>query len=467
MKPSSLIAWLLAMAALSCGRGGGSSAQCPEGAKGCPCLQGLCQVGLRCISNACVDLSELDVRGDAGRDAVVDVRDDLPPVDVANDPRVDAIPDTTPVPDSPSPDVAADVPLPEVVRPQAPWFACSPDDAPAGTTVVTAFDRVDQYFDGNDVPGKDRRQVDQVAEFPAQGQAWQAVLMRLDLECPADGQCDRWDRFANVFLVKDAGSDHEEVFELARYVTPYGTGLCAVYDVTPFVPLLEGARTVRSFIDTWVGPHFQAGNGHGWRVSLRFVFYPGPVPAGAELVNLWPYLAVQVGDPANPIDDQIGARDVPLGAGVTTARLRLTATGHGQGNAGNCAEFCQMEQVVRVNGTEFAVNSWRGDCASNPNGPGQGGTWQLQRNGFCPGAVVIPHVLDVSSAIVPGQTNRFEYRVRSGGGAYVNSCRPGQGGPTNTCQGCVFDGAPGNCEYNTTNHTPPNTQLSVQLFVNE
>ena len=62
-----------------------------------------------------------------------------------------------------------------------------------------------------------------------------------------------------------------------------------------------------------------------------------------------------------------------------------------------------MDQVVRVNGTEFAADSWRADCGQNPIGPSQAGTWQLQRNGFCPGATVIPHVIDVSSAIVPGQ----------------------------------------------------------------
>jgi hypothetical protein len=431
----------------------------------------VCATGLTCLSGLCVMLPDPGFTDPGGQDVpapdeAAEAAPDATEPETADgdDLAADAAADPAPDPATdPAPDPAGEATA-EVTLPQPPWFACTAGDLPATATVVTAFDKADQYFAGDT---KNFRQVDASVDFPSGG-SWQAILMRVDLECPAAGECDHWDRFANVFLVDDAGTDHEQRTELARYVTPYGKGMCLLIDATAFAPVLKGTRTVRSFIDTWVGPGFQPGNGDGWRVTVRFVFHPGAAAAGASFENVWGYGSVEVGDPSKSLASQMPDQQVDVAAGVSHASIRVIGSGHGQGNLDNCAEFCGLKPVVKVNGTAFPIDLFRSDCSKNPIGPGQAGTWQHARNGFCPGAVVVPHVVDVSSALLAGQKNAFSFDVASpAGGAWENTCRPGAGGPANTCNGCAFDASPGNCDYNTTFHTPPNFQVSVQLVQGE
>jgi Peptide-N-glycosidase F, C terminal len=347
--------------------------------------------------------------------------------------------------------------------PGPPWFGCTDEDIPGDATVVTAMDQVDHYYLGGD----DRRTVDTQVVFPAAAD-WDQITMRVELECPADGDCDDWDRLANLYLVQQVKKGKvptEEVVEIWRYITPYNIGMCMLADVTAFAPLLTGTQTLRSFISTWVGPG--SGDGHGWRVTVKFIFHSASksvVPD--ELHNVWPNAYIEVGNPDNPIASQIGDQSFTAPSTVTKAELRLLVTGHGQGNKSNCAEFCQLTQVITVNGTEFKVDPWRGDCAHNPIGPDQDGTWSFPRAGWCPGAPVLPHVFDITSAVTPDAVNDLTYTVRDSSDAvYENSCRPGAGDGDNYCEGCAFNQNPGNCDYNSGNHTQPNDQISVQVFV--
>lgn len=347
--------------------------------------------------------------------------------------------------------------------PVGPWYQCSDADEPAGATVITAMNQVDQYFNGD---SDNHRSVDAAVTFPSTS-SWGLITMRIELGCPADGDCDNWDRLASISIVDNPGTANEVTTELWRYITPYNIGFCMLGDVSGFGSMLTGTRTIRSTIDTWVGPNFQANNGHGWRVTLKFIFHPGTsdrVPD--QLINLWPAYDVVVGDPANPISGQIGDRSETLPATVSKAEIRLIVTGHGQGNKDNCAEFCHSSQVILVNGTPFSLDPWRGDCADNPNGPGQAGTWKYQRAGWCPGAAVLPNIFDVTAAVRVGQANTFAYQVwDTAGNLYVNTCRPGAGDESNHCTGCAFNQNPGNCDYNGGNHTQPFDRIAVQLLI--
>jgi hypothetical protein len=347
--------------------------------------------------------------------------------------------------------------------PGPPWFGCTDSDICPEATVVTAFDRVDHYYNGGE---DDRRMLDAEVQFPDPF-AWYKVTMRVELECPADGDCDNWDRFANVALILNPGTPEEEILELWRYITPYNIGMCMHADITPFAPLLTGMQTVRSFVDTWVGPDFQSQHGHGWRVTVKFIFHPdkaGTTPD--QIVNLWPYADVEVGNPDNPISGQIGDQTVALPATISRAELRLLVTGHGQGNKDNCAEFCHLDQVVLVNGIAYSFDPWRDDCDENPIGPDQDGTWTYSRAGWCPGAAVLPQTFDVLDDVIAGADNFLTYQVwESESVLYENTCRPGAGDENNYCEGCAFDNDPGNCDYNGGMHTQPNDRIAVQLFL--
>jgi hypothetical protein len=185
-----------------------------------------------------------------------------------------------------------------------------------------------------------------------------------------------------------------------------------------------------------------------------------------ELIQLWPSTSAVVGDPANPVSDQLPPHTVPIPAETTRAEVRVIATGHGQGNAFNCAEFCNLHQHVTVGAGDFSYDPWRGDCGLNPLGPLQSGTWTHNRAGWCPGAYVLPSVFDVTDQITPGSDATFGYDILTGSGAvYENTCRPGAGDTTNTCVGCAFDDSPGNCDYDGGMHTQPSIMVSVQLML--
>lgn len=411
---------------------------------------------------------ESDAPRPPATDAGIDSADATPdaPADSANDVVPDADADTPDTDRDSAPDAHEEASVD--AAPDAaptweghPWHGCTANDEPAEATVVTAFDLADQYFNP-----EDRRTIEAQVEFPSG--SWERIDMIVDLSCPADGDCDNWDRFANVMLVEDPGGSEEELLELERYMTPYNIGMCMRTDVTRFAPRLTGTKTIRSFIDTWVGPN-EPSHGHGWRTTVKFVFHPGtpqPETVPGSLFALWPFDTAEIGNPDAPFAEAMGSKTVSVPAGTTRAELRIVSTGHGQGNRANCAEFCRMTHELTVNGTPFTFDPWRSDCADNPIGPKQAGTWKFNRAGWCPGAYALPEVIDVTSAIQPGQDVTVTYDTYSETmGAYENTCRPGAGDADNVCQMCAFDNAPGNCDYNGGNHTPPAQRIAVQLLL--
>lgn len=317
-------------------------------------------------------------------------------------------------------------------------------DAPAviagADTTVTGFSGEHVYFgDPN------RRTVDAAVTFPAPGLRYSAVTLHLGLRCPTGG-CDWWDRLGRLSLVVPAaGATPERELELARFITPYRVGGEFTVDVTDLQRLLEGPQTLRVFIDTWVGPGHA--NGAGWLVDARFDFVGGlPTPDPIAVVPLWSPQRVVYGDPLHPID-VAATVDVPAGA---TVRVRSLVTGHGQGNADNCAEFCARDHQVAIGDVVDTQRIWRADCATTAV-PGQQGTWQYPRAGWCPGAMVTPWITDAAPA--PGALT-----VRYDVAAYENTCRP----DAPTCAGCTLGTG---CAYDGGAHTEPGWEQSALLIV--
>jgi hypothetical protein len=340
--------------------------------------------------------------------------------------------------------------------PQAPWFGCV-GLGPAATrlTQTTLFDEVDQYFGA-----EDRRTVEASVELPAEGCFGQVGLL-LELGCPADGQCDYWDRTASLSLAPEDGGPE---LELLRYITPYRMEMCALVDVSELASRLRGPVALRSSIDTWVGP--DSSQGHGWRVSARLLHIPTPAAAQPEVIPIYARTYVVLGDPGNPIATQLPPARVLIPADATRVEARLLATGHGQGNAQNCAEFCDLQPVLHVGAQRFPVSTWRADCADNPVSP-QAGTWQYPRQGWCPGAVAAPARIDVSASAPAGAEAEIglEFALASGE-EYVNTCRPGAGEVVDgveLCTGCTW-GQRG-CAYNSTGHTQPSEDISLVLLI--
>jgi len=320
---------------------------------------------------------------------------------------------------------------------------------PGTDAAVTPFDETPVYFTGAD----NQRFVDASATFPDEG-LYSQIVLHLTLACPSGG-CDPWDRFGSLGVVTAPGAtpEEDEVIEIARFITPFGVGGSWDIDVTDLRPLLSGDVTLQAFIDTWVGPGSPYGD--GWLLTASFEMtggIPAKIPVAA--IPIWRRSYVVYGDPAKPIEGSALPQDVTLPAASSWA-LRTFVTGHGQGNAQNCAEFCGKTHTVTVGATAHDQEIWRTDCAETAV-PGQMGTFQYSRAGWCPGADVFPWTLDVTADVAGGSSITIGYGVED----YVNTCRP----DSPMCQGCTLGTG---CDYDGGAHTEPNFQLSSLLVAYE
>lgn len=321
------------------------------------------------------------------------------------------------------------------------------DDPVAGQdATVTPFDKTPIYFTGSD----NQRTVDAPASFPADG-VYSKITLHLSLACPSGG-CDPWDRFGTLGLVtakaQDGGAD--EVIEIMRFITPYHVGASWDLDVTDLRPLLRGDVTLRAFIDTWVGPGSQYGD--GWLLSASFEMTGGiPEKIPDQILPVWSPRNVVYGDPMQPIEGAAPPQTINLPAASAYA-IRSFVTGHGQGNANNCAEFCARTHTLTAGATPYAQKIWRNDCNTTA-APNQQGTWKYARAGWCPGADVKPWTIDVTADLTGKQEATFAYDVES----YVNTCSP----TATVCSGCTLGTG---CDYDGSAHTEPFYALSTLLI---
>jgi hypothetical protein len=244
--------------------------------------------------------------------------------------------------------------------------------------------------------------------MPENLDAYSQVLLRVDLSCP-NGGCDPWDQAAKVTLVKQG-----ERYELARYITPYGQGCGGwSWDLSDFRSLMTGSVTWESYVQVW--------GASGWLVDMSLEFVEG-APAWEEVTvhKLWQTDGVVYGDPNISYD--LEPYTVALSGNVEQVKVRMTTTGHGQGNTGNAAEFMNQAHHIHVNGTEaYAQDLWRSDCAQNECA-NQAGTWTGSRFGWCPGQDVQPWEQNLSTEeYTPGADLTIDYVLED----YTNALNTG------------------------------------------
>jgi hypothetical protein len=295
-------------------------------------------------------------------------------------------------------------PLPYDFNASKPWFECPTMVFGADAIEVTAFENAGHYF-----TPENRRDITAEVQFP-EGQ-WSQIAMMVDLSCPETGLCDHWDRSASIQLMLNSGNDDgpQNKLELARYITPYRLAMCQLIDVTELAPLLTGPQTLTSWIDTWVGAGHEAGD--GWRLTVKFIFFPGIQTPAPEVINIWGRRSITVGQIGE--DQTVATQTEPVQFNLPDQYSRviahLTTTGHSFGNTANCAEFCEMRQDLIINGATSSVNPWRSDCDQNPV-TGQLGTWTYPRNGWCPGAISVGQRIDITGLVEPG-SNELDFDI--------------------------------------------------------
>lgn len=240
------------------------------------------------------------------------------------------------------------------------------------------------------------------------------IYLNISLNCPTGG-CDPWDQPAKITIKKG-----EEDYELARYVTPYGVA-CGnwTWDITDFRSLLIDKVDWISYVQVW--------GASGWLVSVELELIEGTPEYPYVLVNkLWEEDNWVYGDPLISYD--FPELPVYIFPETDMAKIRMTMTGHGQGNTNNAAEFSNFTHHIHIDGQEtFTQNLWKDDCDQNTCSP-QSGTWPYARAGWCPGQDIQPWEWDMSGHFTPGETVNVDFVLED----YTNLNNTGYNGSSHT-----------------------------------
>ena len=193
-------------------------------------------------------------------------------------------------------------------------------------------------------------------------------------------------------------------FEISRYITPYGIGLDLgpkgfrwEYDVTDFAPLLRNNVTL------------SAGNQQEL-IDLTFMFIKGTPPRDVKQIDQVVYER-GAWYPDVITNKAIAPVTVALNPDAKMFRLKAVTSGHEFSNATNCAEFCPRNHFLSIDGTErFTWRLWK-ECGDNPVFP-QGGTWLIDRTGWCPGEMVDLYDFDATPFAAGKSSITIDYGVK-------------------------------------------------------
>ena len=187
-----------------------------------------------------------------------------------------------------------------------------------------------------------------------------------------------------------------ENYELARVITPYGSGLAnnweftTVFDVTDFIQILRDSVEIRCHYSGWSS---------GFSATLDFEFIEGtPARDVMRIENVYTgsYNYINSTDFENTKLTEKIIETLPFNGG---GKLRVTATGHGFDNNQSAAEFKPINYFVEQNGMVlYTQYNWDSKCGENPIYP-QGGTWIYDRANWCPGTKAQTFEHEITSTV--------------------------------------------------------------------
>lgn len=300
--------------------------------------------------------------------------------------------------------------------------------APGDTTVVSAHQAVDMTWYGN---------YDEWVQFPT-GNTYGRIIMEYEMGC-ASGGCSDWDYTtqiqaqiptgildSNIASIDTIGGVIDttwnvfevlDMYELGRAITPYGGYMANgqqgynnnwshrfYYDVTDYQTLLQDSVRIRAHYSGWSS---------GFSVTIKFYMIEGTPPRDVIAINS--LINRSFGYQNQTVVDTLylTPHDIALDPSMQGAAMRVITSGHGFDNNVNCAEFCERNYYVYVDGTQHVSQSmWRDDCGLNPIYP-QGGTWLYDRANWCPGTKATGYWHELTPYLTAGQTQEVDLSIQN------------------------------------------------------
>ncbi|MEM7248597.1 MAG: thrombospondin type 3 repeat-containing protein [Acidobacteriota bacterium] len=257
-------------------------------------------------------------------------------------------------------------------------------------------------------------------EFPPAEElaTYDTMLFDLQMLCtdPWNTLSCEWDYLTNLYICDDDTGNCGQ--EFGRWITPYGRGGRWVTDMSAYLAhVSEGGRF-----------HLRYYTQQAYFQDFRILLTnrdKGVRPVSAE------YLYNGGGFNLN-YNPNKPPKTIELPAWAERVELTALITGHGFGDAANCAEFCNHQHLFTLNGSEYwkehpVAGTFDGCLEQIPSGvvPNQFGTWHFGRGGWCAGLDVPLWVADATAAARPG-TNDVSYQGLFNGRDYEPM--PGGGG---------------------------------------
>ena len=195
--------------------------------------------------------------------------------------------------------------------------------------------------------------------------------------------------------------DVVEPFELARVITPYGSGLSNdwkfthVFDITDFAQILKDSVEIRAHYSGWSS---------GFSATLDFEFIEGIPPRNVNSIqNIY---RGSCGYPNSSTFESncLYPKTFYIDQNSKNAMIKMTTTGHGFDNNINAAEFKEIDYFVKIDGALTHIqNNWDDKCGVNPIYP-QGGTWIYDRANWCPGTKAEAFDHEITDYITPSDS---------------------------------------------------------------
>lgn len=267
---------------------------------------------------------------------------------------------------------------------------------------------------------------DSVFEFPDNaGQTYHKIIMEYGMRCHdlevGNGAvgCREWDYSCNTIVYDSTRTDSVLVddgngalvyetsspvrYEIMSFVTPYGNGLDLgpkgktwTFDVTDYAPILKGKKRMALV----GGGEFQE------EMQITFKFITGTPER--EVLDIRPVWPLQFGVSGGPINDDLRfePREVQIPNNVEHVKIKSVITGHGQ-----TGEFTPFQHRLDINNDRrVTYRIWK-ECSDVPVYP-QGGTWLLDRAGWCPGDPSQENTTELTPDEMASGSFTIDYSVR-------------------------------------------------------